>query len=325
MAVPTFTSVTPTSGHAGGRVLVSIAGTNFRVPSIPPAGPAIPRPVPVRVRFDGEAALRVDVISTTLLEVLTPSYRGAPAADPIVASAIELANLDDAGVLIPGEVVTAAAAFTYQRLGIRAPASLQAPAQVIRELVAMLRRQVLPNTRIVPHTDYAEPGAARTLFARLPGVYLSEFRLLDEDRARADPNTFRNAEGPVGTFSSFYPSFTQRLECVITGVSDSMTELMQLATTTRDAFHRTPFLTVDITDGAGPRYQYQLDPPDNFAFGIPPSPANIRAFSGSIAVRDVAMELTDPVSRQAAVALIQVETGAFDGAVASIAVETTQF
>src|SRR3990167_10850073 len=127
MALPTFSSITPNTGHAGGREMVRISGTNFRLPA------TVPHTLPtVRVRFNGEDALRVDAVDVHLLEVLTPQYRGADLTLPPVD--LEITNLDDNGVAIPGETLTVADAFTYTRLGPRAPAADPLPRAVLNQL-----------------------------------------------------------------------------------------------------------------------------------------------------------------------------------------------
>lgn len=80
MAVPTITSVTPPSGHAGGKALVEIVGTNFQLepdPDItdPDTVPLPPPDPPIRVLFGSGASAReasAQVFSSTRILLLTP-------------------------------------------------------------------------------------------------------------------------------------------------------------------------------------------------------------------------------------------------------------
>src|SRR3990167_7876709 len=147
MAIPTFTSITPATGPTGGRNLVTIVGTGFRTWPAPPAlGPVPPPPAfgpapataaPVRVTFDGEAALSVAVVSSTTLKVVAPPYRGNSEASPthpsdgspplpLPATDVIITNVDDAGVAIPGEMVTAADAYLYARTALLTPIAAEA-------------------------------------------------------------------------------------------------------------------------------------------------------------------------------------------------------
>jgi hypothetical protein len=109
MAVPTITSVTPSTVWTGGQLVV-VTGTNLRLPPDPPVsatGP-LPDPLPtVGVLVGSVEAKAVDVLSATMLSC------NVPAADPSPAPvAMVVRNLDDAGVPIPGESATLAAAVT---------------------------------------------------------------------------------------------------------------------------------------------------------------------------------------------------------------------
>jgi hypothetical protein len=75
MAVPTLASVTPNDGHSGGRTLVQLVGTNFKLPNPPPVfGPAPAPPPSVRVKFGGREATDVKVWSATSLYCTTPDH-----------------------------------------------------------------------------------------------------------------------------------------------------------------------------------------------------------------------------------------------------------
>ena len=308
MAVPTFSSVTPTSGHPGGRELVRISGTNFRLPdTLPTTTPT------VRVRFGSETALRVDVVDVHLLEVLTPQYREADLALPPVA--IEITNLDNAGVAIPGETVTAAAAFTYARPGLRAPAVDHVPRAVLTELIRMFRRQVLRNTVVRVHTDYAESAAPTKLFSHLPVLWLSALQMPLEDGTRRRDNEpgSRLVDGVF--YEELWPSQTYRLLATLNGATDRVGELWNLAQACLDAVDRTVYLQVD--DATLGRLQFPLEHArEGVAYGIVPSDDNIATFSLDLAVRDIEVRLSQPVRRTTAAGTFSFDVGQLiDGAV----------
>src|SRR5262245_23027235 len=99
MAVPSISSITPSSGPTGGSLLVEIAGDGFRLPT----SSDVPS---VRMLIGGRAGRDVRVLAVDRLTCL------APAADAGSVD-VTLQNLDADGVVVPGEEVTAAQAFTY--------------------------------------------------------------------------------------------------------------------------------------------------------------------------------------------------------------------
>lgn len=143
MSVPTFASITPSAGWSAGRQLVEIRGTGFRLPTAPAAstsGPVPRAPQSVRVTFGGTVAQITRVYSSTLLRCLTPPHwptrwwydygngnrsraPGPDASPPKGATLVEesgtidvtIENIDDDGVLIAGETITASSAYSFVR------------------------------------------------------------------------------------------------------------------------------------------------------------------------------------------------------------------
>jgi hypothetical protein len=106
VAVPTISSVTPSSGHTGGKTLVEIAGTNFATPAPPPATGVAPAPAPsVAVTFGGEPALEVAVLSATLIRCLTPIRDQRVVLTPFTVDASTNTFTSAAHGLIDGTIV----------------------------------------------------------------------------------------------------------------------------------------------------------------------------------------------------------------------------
>lgn len=180
MPVPTLTAVSPAFGPPTGGHLVELTGTNFRLPTPPAAtGPVPPRPIPVRVTFDGIESPRVLVISDTRLMAETPKRLlvdgdGRPVTDPLAVDVV-VENVDDDGVLIPTETVTLADGYEYRRIDL----SFENPSDLSRmvdRLLDLFTSEVLPNTISDVNTDFdSSVGDDRdyTEVAELPAVVLT--------------------------------------------------------------------------------------------------------------------------------------------------------
>jgi hypothetical protein len=180
MAVPTITSLSPTSGPTQGRTLVAITGTNFRqYPAIPATG-RVPVPDPsVVVLFGTEEATEVQIESATKVWCL------APVGDPGAVS-VTVKNVDEDGDVVVGETVTAAAAYTYIRPYIRVPSTATTVdgyrsdlQRLVIQILKEFKRQVLENTVLKkPNKDFASvPATGKVRLASLPGIVLFGPRL----------------------------------------------------------------------------------------------------------------------------------------------------
>src|SRR3990167_7719584 len=120
MAVPTISSVSPSTVQSVGGVMITIAGAGFRVPGEPPdgfLGGDAQKTVSVKignpVGVDTPDAFDIKVWDATEVTCMVPAYAGAagtPGAFP--AYDVRVANLDDDELEIAGENVTAADALT---------------------------------------------------------------------------------------------------------------------------------------------------------------------------------------------------------------------
>lgn len=159
MATPVITSIAPARGPSSGQTLVTITGTGMRLPPPPPGtGPTSGRVAPTAlVRIDGVPASRVTVRvdpdnppEGTIAMCLTPP--GTPGAADLV-----LANLDDAGQPIAGELVLVPGGFVYERADLAAESDL---ARLVRTLLRALKAQVLENVSLTVHIDFDDATGA---------------------------------------------------------------------------------------------------------------------------------------------------------------------
>jgi len=152
--VPTLTAVTPNAGLTRGTNLVQLTGTGFRLPPAPPAtgylgGDAVST---VKVSFEGVVSAWAHAITSSRAFARVPTWSGAYDALP-AALDVRIANLDDAGVEIPLQNVTRVNAYTIARPELAQETTLQ---RVIRELIKVLRRHVVPNVGLTLGRDYQE-------------------------------------------------------------------------------------------------------------------------------------------------------------------------
>lgn len=171
MATPTISAISPTTGPAQGHWILKITGTNFRT-RVVPAGPPVSRPSTVRVLINGRAALYAHATLATELTVLVPPTQQDPNAYPETFPAVDVAvtNMDDSGVAITGETVTAAGALTYERTQIGAPAAVPPLQQVVRSFLLRLRRNMWKGAVIRTHPDFSDGDLEYTSLATLPMV-----------------------------------------------------------------------------------------------------------------------------------------------------------
>ena len=303
MAVPTFGSVTPSSMSSRGRSMVTISGTNFRVQDPVPAtgyvGGEYPRPVTVSV--GGEPCEDVRVWSATTVTCIIPSWRGDPNAVNLPATAdVVITNVDDDGVPIPTEAVTAPDAFTYFRdaLTYESPSRLNL---VTREVIFAFRRYVLKNTKMPPSTETfdATSGVLRLVqLADLPGLILMGPRLT-ESPLYTNRNRVHVDEGG-GTFTRRRRHYVVDLEFELTGVSDRTDELLNLADLCTRFIHSVGVIEANIDPGGPtPRRKYDVMwvPGQEPEVMNNPSTNNLRTFEANFRVMGVDIDTPDVLER----------------------------
>ena len=307
MAVPTFTSVTPSSGPVGGRNVVTIVGTNFNLPPAQAAtGAGVSYPDSVIVEFDGQKSERVDVISATQLRVTVPTWRRMDVTItqqtlPLVN--IKISNADTAGDPIAGEDVTALNAYQFKRPALRPPdAQIQTSIyqQVIEETVAMFIRQVTPNTAIGTNVDFGDNGQIIITSASHPSVTLVGPRLEEDLNVRHHWNYFleeQQGNGPPETVHRKWPGFVSNFEFDFVLGTDNRSEMYAMVQSIAEMFMRNPFLIINGTFGdvnSTPReFPFQLIQPPQVTIQDPN--ANVLAAVGTFQVRWVPFRLDEPV------------------------------
>lgn len=295
MAVPTLTSFTPTTGTPTGGQVVDMVGTNFRLPT-PPAPNTVPVPVSppsVRVSFGGVVSPRVDVISATRLLVEVPQRsmpidaKGNTLGTETVDVLVE--NIDDNGVLIPGETATLLMSYTYTRPGISYDSGPYGLTRVTETLIDLLRSQCLANTVPDTSTDFdPDTGTPRIEVESTPQLILTgpevEFNSFF---------TFRGAYVVPG--NNALEGFRKRRHRVvdltyeIIGVTNSSLELNNLIELLELAVDRNTSFQFECAPGSGDFIPLELrwltDPSYERPSSDPGLISDLRVFRGTLQVR----------------------------------------
>lgn len=284
MGVPTISSITPGTGHTGGAIL-TILGTNFRQQSAYLGSGRVPlRPPSVRVTIGTTQCSIVRVFSETELEVKTPALNAG-------TYDVTVENIDDDGVLVPGETVTSLAAFKAKLPDLTKDSVL---ARIVVVLMRAMRQQILVNTGTVVHTDYdGETGEEISL---LPNAQLPQLILIGPQTRRASGVGSRQytVQKDSNNFSTYRRGEALDLIWTLVGATDNTRQSLNLLEATRDFFKKSPFLDVD-RDASDPsqgqvRYTMHIPPTGEFNVTTQPDSSNLRTFGGSFVVRGYVVE-----------------------------------
>ena len=298
MGVPTITTISPNEVHTGGRTLIEITGTNFKVPTIPPPidTPYTTSTPTVEVLFDTVASEEVSVVSETRLFVLVPrSPLELSAATNYGEGAVDitLRNLDDNGDPIVGEEVIEADGLTYTRVQLATESDFQ---RLLRQIVLELRCQLIPNVQLTSHTDFdsdVTDAANITDLAELPGIALIGPTLRENRLYSKNEKVTVEADTP-GEYLQRENAYTVDLEFTLVGVSNITAELVNLMAVVHGFFRKSKFIELlrDPSDSSLGSVQYEMDILDGGDLGVisGPNDSNIRAFSGRFVIRGVDME-----------------------------------
>lgn len=241
---PSITSVTPDTGHTGGRTLVEIEGSGFRLPTPVAVYIRTEPPPTVRVLFGDAPALAVWVVSNTLLRCLTPIHDASGA----LATSVTVTNLDDHGAPIAGESETLAAAFSFVRPRLDAGS---VTARVLKAFITELRRQVIDNVNFAPNTDY-DPDTGDGLnivqLAKLPGIAITDMRMPKSQEVQNEQEEL--PFGETGYVVVRRPVIRD-IVCTLVGVSDNKDEALTLSEVVEAFFTKNSALTM-MRDEANP-------------------------------------------------------------------------
>lgn len=235
------------------------------------------------MRFGDTLALKAFAVSETEAYALTPSL-GAGVVG------VTLQNLDDAGVAIPGESVTLAAAYTFARPDLAREGRV---AVVVRALLRALKREVLENTVLTTHTDYdSAPGDGLSVLdvAALPALVVTGPRM-STSRFYAT-NERRTIAAAGGVFYHLRPAETVDLAFTLLGVTDHTRQIQNLMVEARTFFQRNPYLVVPDEVLGAVRYEMQASF-EGLAGPTRTSESNVRQFSGEFVVRGVDLDEED--------------------------------
>ena len=296
MAVPTISSISPPVGPVGGKVLVEVLGTGFRVPPLPAytGGPAVAMNPGVRVLFSTAVSPRVVVVSDTRLFVEVPQSPIVPVPPELGEGLVDLTveNIDNDGVLVSGETVTLASAYAYQRVQLATQSTLT---YLVQQLVLLFMRDTIPNVSVTTDTDYdSDPSDLlnEVDLATLPALVLLGPDLV-ENRFYSSNDRKRTALGG-GEYETRRVPYVVDLVFGVLGISDKKAEIMNLQHLTTKLFERHKFLVVpsDPADPASSPVEFEMDftPDGDLVTGGGPNDSNIRTFSGTFVVRGFGIE-----------------------------------
>lgn len=291
MSVPTITSVTPSTVFAGGQ-LITIVGTNFRLPYPPPGAFVGPLPVPpptMAITIGGQAATRVVVRSATEVTCFTPKGKPGKTSAPNPPVAVQVQNLDVTGAPIGGEVATMAAAISFVRVDLSIDDDFT---RLVRALLNLLKDQVIENVTKQTSVDYGDnagsPSFDITNVGALPalvvaGPTVKEDNFYDLER--------RPEVSVMGGYQTRLSWLTTDLVFKIYGFDNNEARALNLFALTNKVLSFETFLTMDRdpADLSKGTVSYEMAW-QGFQFQDLANTSDVRSFSGELIVRGYQFE-----------------------------------
>lgn len=299
----------PVEGPTAGSSLVEIYGNNFRLPPASGPGPTgtivagmvVDGEVPktVSVTFGGVEALRVDVVKSNLLHVLTPKTPLAATPPDYGTGDVDvvITNLDDAGDPIPGESVTVPDGYSYRRPRIDATATSDLT-RLITTFAEAWIKEVLANTMVTVSVDFdSDTGTPEIDIASMPAIVLQltaipENKLFDDTR-RPDEAIGDNPD-ELRTVEIRNRPRTFDLEFDVVGVDNNTERLLNLLHACQNFMRDNTSIQMDRDpdDPSKGTVEYELDYQTGGAFttALGNNASDIRSFSGSVVIRGFQVE-----------------------------------
>ncbi|QDF03413.1 IPT/TIG domain-containing protein [Myxococcus xanthus] len=296
MALPSLTSVTPSSGPTSGGDILRLSGTGFASR--------------VAVRLGG---LRAEVLSvreeagTAHVDVRTPMHE----VDNVD---VELLNLSADGHPIPGEAAVLPGAYRYLRPRVAKEADLT---RLVRTLLRELKRQVVANVSASVSVDYdtVADGLNVIAMASLPSVVLSGPTLRESRRYSTNVLHEDVVQGPSGAeLVRRRPAYTVDLAFTLTVASNRTAELFNLMAAVATFLNRNRWLSMarDAEDASRGTVCWEMDADGEVRTQLG-SRDDVRAFTWGLLVRGFEVDEGLPLDIGKAVAGTHLETDSYSG------------
>lgn len=292
---------------------MQIAGANFRLYSPPSYGNLnAAEPRTVQVWFDGVEAADVLVLSATDLEVVPPAYTGDADQTTFPAVDVKVQNVEDDGTLIATEEATATAAYTYIREALRPPTlEIESPfVRISRQLLHLLKRQVMLDVSLRTHTDFSADGLILP-DAPIPSLSISGPTITQ------DAYGWENAqiEDTLGSgFADIYPNpIMHTVSYEMIGRSDNEAEYQRMMGVARKFCWQNPYLVISGDVPADSTIRLPLVMTDEPQVQAGTLNANLHTFVASFEIRRVPVLYLPPYLRTVEVATLQLETQTVTG------------
>jgi len=292
MAIPTITSVTPSTLVSTTRAQVIITGTNFNLwPGIPFANAG----VAVMFVFDGEEFLadHIGVISDTEIRCTAFHYMGDHKASPYTGD-VRVYNLQADGSPVPGEVATLVDAVTYKPDDHLPGDGAQwgFTVRVLREYLRLLKITLrdIP-IGIATHTDYHPEGVIVHFDIDLPALGIADIGADIQPHTPYDPDRDRTE----GEEEEYLPTQYLWLRMSLLPLSENADETLSLTETVMRFGQRVRQVHVRKGPGSTDRLtlRHYLDPAPEFVFnaGVGTSQAAFTVRLGPVPIETP--EITD--------------------------------
>jgi hypothetical protein len=289
MAVPTISTITPNLGHTGGWATVVITGTNFQLPTLPPApdGPYEPLPPTVRVFFGGVEARRVGVISATKLFAITGAKDLAAGVDQLLTT-VEVRNVDEDGNTISGETVTAANAFTYARTKLDATKESNL-SRLVRQVIKNLKRETIEEVVITQGVDWDDvpdtDDLRKVSIAKLPSIGLMGPSLSNPQAVFVE-NALDARSTAVDTEAlSTRNPMVYDVNFTIIAITNNYLQLLNLTEVVQNFFFRNPFLYLPLSSGSSETARFEVQITQPLEIDAAPNASDVFSATGAFAIQ----------------------------------------